>query len=99
MNMVRAGVVEHPEQWPYCGYREIFNPKKRYSLIDYQRLMGLLQMRDLTELQESRNHWIEEALKTESHVREKRWTETIAVGGKGFVKAMKEDFRCQGERP
>jgi len=24
MNMVRAGVVNHPRQWPYCGYQEIF---------------------------------------------------------------------------
>ena len=23
LNMVRAGVVEHPSQWPFCGYTEI----------------------------------------------------------------------------
>ncbi len=35
--------------------------------------------------QESRNHWSDEALKRESHVREKRWTESIAVGSKQLI--------------
>ena len=47
MNMVRAGVVNHPEEWPFCGYNEIQSPRQRYSLIDYQRLVSLLQMKDL----------------------------------------------------
>jgi len=53
MNMVRAGVVDHPEEWPFCGYNEIQNPRQRYSLIDYPRVISLLQMKDLDELQES----------------------------------------------
>jgi hypothetical protein len=31
--MVRAGVVQHPGEWVYGGYREIQNPKQRYTLI------------------------------------------------------------------
>jgi len=23
MNMVRSGIIEHPYQWPFCGYNEI----------------------------------------------------------------------------
>ena len=42
MNMVRAGVVEHPAQWEFCGYTEIQKPKKRKSIIDFNRLMNLL---------------------------------------------------------
>ena len=26
LNMVRAGVVEHPSEWPFCGYNEIQEP-------------------------------------------------------------------------
>jgi len=37
LNMVRAGVVRHPDQWVYGGYHEIQNPKQRYSLIDRQK--------------------------------------------------------------
>jgi hypothetical protein len=41
MNMVRAGVVKHPAEWPLCGYVEIQNPRQRYSLIDFKRLIPL----------------------------------------------------------
>jgi len=33
LNMVRAGVVEHPTQWEFCGYNEIQNPEKEALLI------------------------------------------------------------------
>ncbi len=35
MNMVRAGVVDHPEQWMHGGYNEIQEPWKKGVLIDY----------------------------------------------------------------
>jgi putative transposase len=41
LNMVRAGVVTHPEQWQDCGYVEIQNPKARRRIIDEEQLMGL----------------------------------------------------------
>ena len=40
-NMVRAGVVGHPSQWPFCGYNEIQAPRRKNVLIDYERLKGL----------------------------------------------------------
>ena len=39
LNMVRAGVVQHPGEWVYGGYREIQNPKQRYTLIDRPKLL------------------------------------------------------------
>ena len=100
MNMVRAGVVKNPEDWPFCGYNEIQNPPKRYGLIDTAKVIALLQMRDLEELQESRKHWIEEALESKNHSRESKWTESIAVGFKGFVEATKErlGIRAKGRK-
>ena len=80
MNMVRAGVVKNPEDWSFCGYNEIQHPPKRYGLIDTAKAIALLQMRDLEEFQEARKHWIEEALESENHGRESKWTESIAVG-------------------
>jgi putative transposase len=41
LNMFRAGAVDHPEEWPHGGYREIQHPPRRSGLIDYVRLMGL----------------------------------------------------------
>jgi len=87
MNMVRAGVVNHPEEWTFCGYHEIQNPRQRYSLIDYERLISLLQMKDLDELQESCRNRIEESLLSREQSREGKWTESVAVGGKSFIEA------------
>jgi putative transposase len=87
MNMVRAGVVRHPEEWPFCGYNEIQNPRQRYSLIDYHRLTPLLHMKDIGELQESCRERVEEDLATRNQSRDSRWTESIAVGSKVFIEA------------
>lgn len=42
LNMVRAGVVDHPSEWKWSGYHEIQKPKRRYRLIDHDKLLGLL---------------------------------------------------------
>ena len=39
LNMVRAGVISHPEEWPFSGYNEIQRPRERYGLIDHDRLI------------------------------------------------------------
>ena len=28
LNMVRAGVVDHPSEWGFCGYNEIVAPRQ-----------------------------------------------------------------------
>lgn len=100
MNMVRAGAVKNPEDWSFCGYNEIEHPPKRYGLIDTAKAIALLQMRDLQEFQEARKHWIEEALESENHGRESKWTESIAVGSKRFVETTKErlGIRAKGRK-
>ena len=40
LNMVRAGEVSHPEDWPHSGYGEIVYPPIRYTLID-RKLLAL----------------------------------------------------------
>ena len=90
MNMVRAGVVDHPQQWPFCGYCEMQNPPQRYSLTAYQRLIELLQARDFTELQERRREWVDKTVESQSQARESRWSESIAIGSKRFIETTKE---------
>ena len=41
LNMVRAGVVGHPGQWPHGGYNEIQRPRRKNILIDYEILCHL----------------------------------------------------------
>ncbi len=99
-NMVRAGVVKHPKDWTFCGYNEIQNPRTRYGLIDFRRLLSLLQMRDVKELQESTRQWAEAALASRNYDRDGKWTKSIAVGSEVFVEATKEKLgmRAKGRR-
>jgi len=92
LNMFRAGVVSHPSQWECCGYNEIQNPKKRYRLINYDRLMELLNIDKIDNLQLVYSQWIEDALEIENNVRETKWSRSIAVGDKTFIENMKKEL-------
>lgn len=82
--MVRAGVVNHPSDWPFCGYNEIQNPRQRYSIIDYEGLMDLLNTKSMDELRKNYRGFVEEALQKQGRERKSRWTEGIAVGCEAF---------------
>lgn len=51
MNMVRAGVVLHPREWPSTGYHEIQTPPNRYRIINHKALLNLFQVSDFTTFQ------------------------------------------------
>ncbi|MEJ2345571.1 MAG: transposase [Gammaproteobacteria bacterium] len=54
MNMVRAGLVEHPAQWALSRYREIQAPPQRYAVIDHSALQDMLGFRGFGRLQRAR---------------------------------------------
>ena len=89
LNMVRAGVVQHPCEWGYGGYCEIQNPRQRYTLIDRQKLTALLDIKDNDQLAEYHRKWVEEVLKNGTNQRDAKWTQSIAVGDKEFVTETK----------
>jgi len=91
LNMVRAGIVTHPSEWPFCGYNEIKNPRERYSIIDYESLIDFFNAQSMDELRKTYRVWVEEALEKQSYrKREPQWTESIAVGNEVFVRETKE---------
>jgi putative transposase len=92
LNMVRAGVVTHPWEWPFSGYNEIQNPRQRYSLIDHGRLRDLLHIKSMEELKGSYRDWVEKTVAGQGGNRESRWTESIAVGSKAFVERTKAEL-------
>ena len=97
MNMVRAGVVEHPTQWKFCGYNEIQNPRKRKGIIDFDRLVDLLGFGNYDELRDAHYKWVDGL---DYGGKENKWTQSIAVGSKSFVEKMKEalGFRATGRK-
>jgi REP element-mobilizing transposase RayT len=46
LNMVRTGVVDHPLDWTFGGFKEIQEPKQRYKIIDREMLCHLLGICD-----------------------------------------------------
>ncbi len=62
INMVRAGVVNHPKEWAFSGYNEIQEPKQRYAIIDYEKLISLLQKKDFETLQSFCREMVESRL-------------------------------------
>jgi REP element-mobilizing transposase RayT len=100
LNMVRAGVVTYPSEWPFCGYNEIQNAPKRSCLIDIEELMELINVRGRGELKEAYRGWVEEALEGSALERRPEWTENIAVGRESFLRSMKErlGIRAKGRK-
>ncbi len=85
MNMVRAGVVSHLQQWPSHGYNEILNSPKRYSIININTLMNLCGIRDLILFHKNYKHWVKAELQSNTAKRENKWTESLAVGSREFI--------------
>ena len=85
LNMVRAGVVGHPSEWPFSGYNEIQAPRERYTLIDYEGLKELLNFTVMDDLADAYRGWVEETVSKGDHFRDGKWTESVAVGSERFV--------------
>jgi putative transposase len=92
LNMVRAGVVRHPSEWPLSGYNEIQQPRRKCKLIAYDQLQGLLDFETYEQLKVAHRSWVDEALKDGRSGRDARWSESIAVGSEEFVERTKEEL-------
>jgi len=89
MNMVRSGVVAHPCEWPWTGYHEIMGLRRRYRLIDLDRLCWRLRTDRLDDLRKNLAASLEERIRRAEAKREPCWTESLAVGSQGFVERIK----------
>jgi putative transposase len=89
LNMVRAGVVEHPSEWSFCGYNEIQKPRRKNVLIDYERLRKLLGFETYDRVITYHKGWVEDYLGNGNNIRDEKWTRSIAVGSRGFVNKVK----------
>ncbi len=93
LNMVRAGIVSHPEQWSHGGYNEIQHPRRKNILIDYEALSHLSGFDDFESFQSAHRRWVQSALSDDEVQREDCWTESIAAGRRSFVEAVKRQMR------
>ena len=90
LNMVRAGVVNHPQGWGHSGYKEIQDPPDRYRLIDLDALTELCGFFSTQEFQHAHRQWVTSALAEDSTTRQAHWSESIAVGSERFAQGVRE---------
>jgi len=93
LNMVRAGVVGHPEQWPHGGYKEIQHPRRKNILIDYETLGYLSGFNNFNSFQSAHRRWVQAELSGGHLKRDDSWTQSIATGSQSFVEAVKMQMR------
>ena len=103
LNMVRAGVVDHPVKWLNSGYHEIQQPRKRYAVIDLPGLVALCGFSKLADFQQAHRQWVEATLKGKRSGSRVRWSEAVAVGSLDFVEKVKSElgikaWHCAGRK-
>lgn len=98
LNMVRAGVVRHPEEWAFSGYHEIVGSKKRNTILDRRAILKLLELNSLDVLESQYQEITDEALARDRQVREESWSESLAVGGRDFITGFQDKLRTRGKR-
>jgi len=92
LNMVRADVVTHPEEYEFAGYREIRTPKKRYQIIDHDRIANHSSSGTLAAVIKMIDHEIDKKLEAANNQRENFWSNSIAVGDTGFLTKIKNEL-------
>jgi putative transposase len=95
LNMVRAGVVAHPAEWEVGGYHEIQRESARYRIVNRAALAEVLGV-ELADLANVHRHWIETTLGQGKLEREGRWTESVAVGSRGYVEQIRRGLGSRG---
>ncbi len=83
LNMVRAGVVQHPDDWDVTGYSEIQRPWKRKGIIDFDALCELLDTESTDQLARRMKRAAEAGIGTTS--RDAGWSESVGIGDETFL--------------
>ncbi len=99
LNMLRAGVVDHPQKWPFCGYNQIQNPPGSYRILDLDSLVRLMGIANLNDFQSAHKKWIEASLSAGGSERQGDWSQSIAVGSQSFIEKVKNHlgFKAKGK--
>ena len=90
LNMVRAGVVKHPSEWPQSGHLELAGIRKRYRIINQKRLLQSLMMSEelfLPWYTKTLNKKLQEReLGRAEYWRQKR--KPLAIGSRDWIKQI-----------
>ena len=89
-SMKRAGVVQHPSEYNICGYNEIQNPPKRYSILNRKTLCDLFGFKEESRLRQTHYDRVEAELKNGETRKNSLWSESVAVGNEQFIQDIQQ---------
>jgi len=97
LNIVRAGVVAGPGDWPWCGYDELTGIRKRYRILNVQQLICSLGGGTIESFRSSYVTEVDRWASGGRLAREPAWTESLAVGDREFVESVQSRYRWRTE--
>jgi putative transposase len=88
MNMVRAGVVDRPDQWPHGSAFELASDRQRYQIANRSLLVDRLGFPDWETYRQWYEAGLAEILARRAFMcRQAFWTDSLAVGGAEWIEA------------
>ena len=94
LNMVRAGVVSHPGEWPWCSYHELAGFRKRYCLINQGAVFEAFGERiSPDDYKENYVAALEQSIIQKDLSRQPIWSESLAVGSERFVREVETTLK------
>jgi len=88
LNMIRAGVVNHPGEWKWCGHHELIGSRQRYCLLDREKLLKKLCCDTWGQFLKWYQAGLAEKLRIRDLRREAYWSESNCVGDEEFVSTI-----------
>lgn len=92
LNMVRARVVCHPEEWQFGGYNEIQEPKRKCRIINHNKLVRLCGYDTYKTFKFMHLSLVENILVGNRCKKDKCWTQSVAVGSQDYVSEVKNEL-------
>jgi putative transposase len=97
LNMVRTGGVSHPMEWPFGGYKEVQEPRRKCALIAYERLLELAGFDTYNQLRTAHRDWVNAYLGQGKSAYDSKWSRSIAVGSEHFVHQTKKELGARAK--
>ena len=85
MNMVRAIGLRHPAEWKWSGHHELVEGRRRYRMLDKDKLLKKLCCGSEEHFREWYDATLDENLRRREMSRESFWSEARAVGDYEFI--------------
>lgn len=98
LNMVRAGVVDHPREWAWTGWQELMGERRRNCVVDTQELVSLVDAGDIERFRIAYAEAIALCLKQGGMVREPEWSESVAIGSGPYIEAIRKELTADYSR-